>query len=596
MDILVHGQQLQVDDLNRQARKVWNDSAAQARDMAQQAQTLASETGYKKGLIDSQVIVAQCDLTAGLYEQAMESAAQALEFYETYSITDVWQLNVFYILGTAYMRLGDYTTALGWYQRLIQEAEVHRDTAYLALGLRNIGSLHAHQANYTEALYFLDQSIPYFEQLDTVSGLGSAYNNYSWIYGLSGNFNLALEYGYRSLALFENVGHLDGQSRANIVIADLQLKLGNDMRAMEHIESGKQIAETCGNVSSVANASMILSKIYLHRGQYERAIASFKDTLTQAETLQSKMMQLDCHEGLAACYRNLEDWKTALEHREQAVAIKDEIRTEDSIAKLRNLEVLYKTRQAHSAAEAQRRLREEDRRYYKQINQMKDEILNVASHDLKSPLVGIKLTVDSLRRHGRVDDERGQQLVSDIDTTIKQMGKLIVNVLDLAKLETGRALNTEMCDFGAFLEALFADMKNIAEQKHINLHLERPLPLVTLPFDPVRMSQVLQNLIFNAIKYTNKGGAITLSCHIDQHRLTVNVTDNGIGIPAYALPFVFERFYRVPDERHQTIEGTGLGLAIVKAIIEQHNGTIQAESEVGRGTTFRFTLPIDPTG
>ncbi len=390
---------------------------------------------------------------------------------------------------------------------------------------------------------------------------------------------------------------MDGQARANIVVADLQLRSGDDVQAMQHVEIGRQIAKACGNVAAAANALMILSKIYLRRGDYDLAIASFKDTLRQAETLQSKMMQLDCHQGLTECYRRLDDWKTALENQQQGVVLKDEIRSEESITKLRNLEALYKTRQAQSEADAQRRLREEDRRYYKQLSQMKDEILNVASHDLKSPLVGIKLTVDSLRRHGRLEDTRGQQLLSDIDTTIRQMGNLIVNVLDLAKLETGRALDTELCDFGAFLESLFADMERAASQKRIHLRLQHshPLPLVMLPFDPDRLSQVLQNLISNAIKYTPEDGDITLSCSVQQRLLTVTVTDNGIGIPAHALPFVFERFYRVLDERHQNVEGSGLGLAIVKAIIEQHNGTIQVESEIGRGSAFSFMLPLDKT-
>src|SRR5688572_14073003 len=112
MDILEIDQHLQVDDLNLQARNVWNDHAAQARTIAQHAHTLAENIGYEKGSIDSRVILAQCDLTAGLYEQAMENAVHALEFYEAHKIADPWQLNAFYILGTAYMRLGDYTTAL----------------------------------------------------------------------------------------------------------------------------------------------------------------------------------------------------------------------------------------------------------------------------------------------------------------------------------------------------------------------------------------------------------------------------------------------------------------------------------------------------
>jgi signal transduction histidine kinase len=596
MTALGVNQHIHVDELNLKARMVWNDHTAKAREIAQQAHTLASDIGYERGQIDSLVLLAQCDLTTGQYEQSLEQASHALRFYEMHHIADLWRLNVSYILGTAYMRLGDYATALEWYERLIEDAKTYDDMAYVALGLRNIGSLYAHQGNYEMALSFLDQSIPYFEQLETLSGLGSVYNNYSWVHGLSGNPDLALEYGYRGVSLFEKVGHLDGLSRANIVVANLHLQLGNDARAIEHVETGRQIAESCGNSSSAANASMILSKIYVHRGEYEKAIASYKNTLRQAETLQSKMMQLDCHEGLAACYRACEDWKTALEHHEQALLLKDDIHTEESATKLRNLEVLYKTRQVQAEADAQRRLREEDRRYYEHLSRMKDDILNVASHDLKSPLIGVKMTVESLRRHKRLDDARGQQLRRDIETTIQQMGSLITNVLDLAKLETGHALNREAGDFALFLATAFSNMESIAWQKRIKLHLRSPLASTTLRFDAQRIHQVLQNLISNAIKYTPEGGDITLSYAVHDDQVVVDVADTGIGIPAHAIPFVFERFYRVPTEQHQSVEGTGLGLAIVKAIIEQHYGSIRVESEVNKGSTFRFTLPVDKTG
>jgi signal transduction histidine kinase len=116
-------------------------------------------------------------------------------------------------------------------------------------------------------------------------------------------------------------------------------------------------------------------------------------------------------------------------------------------------------------------------------------------------------------------------------------------------------------------------------------------PLITA--DPLRLRQVLRNLVGNAIKYTPPGGQITVSTELEQnHSVRVKVCDTGIGIPANDLAHVFDKFYRVRMDETVDIEGNGLGLAIVKAIVEQHGGKITVESQVGEGSCFSFVLPL----
>jgi signal transduction histidine kinase len=162
----------------------------------------------------------------------------------------------------------------------------------------------------------------------------------------------------------------------------------------------------------------------------------------------------------------------------------------------------------------------------------------------------------------------------------------------LAKIETGRAIVTDSVVVANFLQQLVFDHELLAQSKSMSLSATcSPSDLVAI-FDPLQIRQVLNNLLANAIKYTPANGSVTITISATPTLIQFMVEDTGIGIPKDAIPHLFERFYRVDNERHRAEEGTGLGLAIVKSIVEQHGGAIRVESHVDKGSRFIFTLPI----
>jgi signal transduction histidine kinase len=156
----------------------------------------------------------------------------------------------------------------------------------------------------------------------------------------------------------------------------------------------------------------------------------------------------------------------------------------------------------------------------------------------------------------------------------------------------GRAINTEMVEVVTFAGQVVEEFRMSAEEAQLTLAYDAPAEPLTTAIDPMQIRQVLNNLLSNAIKYTPAGGTIVVKLEHHDDTLRFDVRDTGYGIPEKAQPHIFERFYRVEDERHQAQDGTGLGLAIVKSIVEQHGGTIELESTVDVGTTFRVILPI----
>ena len=184
------------------------------------------------------------------------------------------------------------------------------------------------------------------------------------------------------------------------------------------------------------------------------------------------------------------------------------------------------------------------------------------------------------------------KILDRIETNSITMSHLIGSLLDLAKIETGRALDAKPVELFNLIQQVIDNITPRLEQKHLTIELDCDKPSLQVQCDALQMRQVFENLLSNAVKYTKNNGHIKIKITTTTAEVMICIADNGIGIPQRDLPLLFDRFYRVNDEEHQTEEGTGLGLAIVKSIIEQHGGTIHVESAVGQGSTFTLTLPL----
>jgi signal transduction histidine kinase len=186
-------------------------------------------------------------------------------------------------------------------------------------------------------------------------------------------------------------------------------------------------------------------------------------------------------------------------------------------------------------------------------------------------------------------DDAGHELVQQIDHQIERMREFVMGVLDLAKLETGRALSIEPLPMVHYLRSIVQDFQPRANEKQIALGFTASDADIVAEFDPVEIRRVVENLLSNAIKFTPSNGEIMVTIDLNDE-VIIRVSDTGVGIPQAAIPHVFDRFFRVNNEAHRAVDGTGLGLAIAKSIIEQHSGKIWVESVEGQGSTFSFNL------
>jgi len=224
-----------------------------------------------------------------------------------------------------------------------------------------------------------------------------------------------------------------------------------------------------------------------------------------------------------------------------------------------------------------------------EAERMRTALVSTVSHELRSPLTAIKGYVDSLLDGGPWDEATQREFLEIIAVSAEKLAVLVDNLLDAAKLEAGvLRMEMEPVRVERIAQQVLDHRRRLAPSHDLRLEVDGDLPLAEA--DPVRLEQVLANLVDNAIKYSPQGGAITVRVSAGD-RITVRVSDEGIGITPEEAERLFERFYRVDNGLARSTKGVGLGLYICKSLIEGHGGRIWVESNPGRGSTFAFILP-----
>lgn len=227
------------------------------------------------------------------------------------------------------------------------------------------------------------------------------------------------------------------------------------------------------------------------------------------------------------------------------------------------------------------------------LDESRQEFVSNVSHELKTPITSIKVLADSLNLQEDVPIELYKEFMQDIVNEIDRESKIIDDLLSLVRMDKpSGAMNISSVNLNELMEIVLKRLKSIAQKKNIELLFESFRPVVA-EIDEVKFTQVVSNLVENAIKYNNLDGWVHVALNADYQYFYVRVEDSGIGIPKENQDMVFERFYRVDKARSRETGGTGLGLAIVKKIILMHHGTIKMHSEEDVGTTFTVRIPLN---
>ena len=232
----------------------------------------------------------------------------------------------------------------------------------------------------------------------------------------------------------------------------------------------------------------------------------------------------------------------------------------------------------------------QDITYLKQIDRLKNEFVHTVSHDLRSPLTAILGYVDLLDRVGPINAQQHEFIIR-VQNSVKNITALVNDLLDLGRIEAGFDSQKEVVPLEGIIRYALETLGSQISDKKLNLHLNLPTDIPQMHGNPIRLRQMLDNLIGNAIKYTPEGGDITIDVEAQSDQIILRISDNGPGIPPADQPHIFEKFYRASNVP-KGVGGSGLGLAIVKSIVDNHQGRIWVDSLLGQGSAFTVVLPL----
>jgi len=229
----------------------------------------------------------------------------------------------------------------------------------------------------------------------------------------------------------------------------------------------------------------------------------------------------------------------------------------------------------------------------KRLDQIRSDFVANVSHELRTPLSILRGYIEMLLDNPKTSREELARILAIMERHSKRLGRLVDDLLSLARLESSSAsLELNAVGIKDLFDNVIRDWKEKLTAKNLKVNVDLPSDASTLRADETRLQEVLYNLLENAVKYSRENGQIRLQAARHGSELVLSVTDNGLGISKDDLPRIFERFYRADKARSRELGGTGLGLAIVKHIAQLHGGRVEAESELGKGTTIRVVLPV----
>ena len=235
----------------------------------------------------------------------------------------------------------------------------------------------------------------------------------------------------------------------------------------------------------------------------------------------------------------------------------------------------------------------------KQLDELKAEFVSVASHELKTPINVIIGYLQLLQEnvYGELTPKQ-REICLTLASQAQALSRLVRQLLDVSRFEAGGGkLELRPMPLSPFLAELETTFRVLAIQRNVRFQVDRGSRLPDqVVWDEDRMSEVLGNLLSNAFKFTERGGAVELSVVARDAAVRMEVRDTGAGIPPENVPYIFEKFFQADNQASASAKGTGLGLAIAKSIVSAHGGSISVESTLGKGTTFSLTLPVRASG
>lgn len=508
-------------------------------------------------------------------------------------------------IGSLYHKQGNDNEAINFHKKSLELNIADSFKLGISANYINLGVAYNSLKDYDKAQYYFEKAMLLKNNLGDKAGLLKCYNNLGVICMNTGNTQKAIEYHTKTMEIAESINSLADKAMSQINLGYDYQKAGNHQKAIQQTTKGLELAKQCNDLRMQQDCGKVLSECYAKTGQYERAyeMLNFYKKISDSLTNINNAKEIS---KIQTQYQSIQKDNQIKSLR--ITATKQEL----DIQQLRNysfwalfllvvviLLVLFFRQKAKNAKKVQNKLQE--------INDLKTAFFANLSHEFRTPLTLMLGPAEKLLETATDKDRPFLQL---IHRNAKRMLSLDEQLLEFTKLDSGvQKLKLSKGNIVLLVKAIVDSFSLQASQHKIILESKSTERIIDCHFDTDIIEKVLGNLISNAIKYTPKGGSIsvtvateagtptetTASATQNTNNLLIRVIDNGLGIAKEKQDIIFDRFYQVKNYKSEHPSGYGIGLALVKELIALHKGQLSLTSDLGKGSIFSVHLPLDPS-
>lgn len=577
------------------------------------------------------------------YDSALSYSFQALALSQQHRLYPE-QIIIFATIGEIYQEVGNSYKAIEFFMQAQMLAERLNRHPESADALLKVGQVYSTIGNETKAIEYFNRALNLSQSQEYTKGVADSHFFLANAYQSRSNLELAYQTHQTALAIRTRINDHSGIGMSQLALGRIYLLKGQEEQALHQMKKALAVFEERNDEARQAAAYIDIASLHLAQKKYKDALPFLQSALSIGEVRNDKKIIRDSYEQLYSCYAALKDYEQALKYKDLFVAISDfiygeeserrmaELQTRFEIAeKEREIEVLKKDNQLHELAmQKQGNFRDflltslvlliiilvliiylyrNNRRNTRQLqstnltinqqnselqelNATKDKFFSIISHDLKGPLNSLTGFSGMLIKHtDALSKEEIQMLAKDFDKSLKNLLSLLENLLEWSRSQTGMLdVKPTPLQVKSLINSNVDLLHKMAENKNIQIQTEVPGTLWAYAGEN-QMNTVLRNLISNALKFTQAGGQVTVKARESKDVLEIAVADNGVGISREGLQKLFKIEHKHSSQGTANEKGTGLGLMLCKEFIEQSGGTLTVESQEGKGSTFRFTVP-----
>lgn len=600
-----------VDALNGLAWELRSSDPTQALSYAQQAYELASQHSYSRGIAYGLMNLGVAQRYLADYESALTFLLQAHSLFSSANDRQ-GRAGTLNWIGNVYLRMGNYPSALEYYLQSSTISEELNDSQLTASCLTNIGRVYYGMGDYTHSLDYHLRSLRLRENMtDRLEEAMVSWDISRTYYGMA-EFDNALLYCLHSLRIRRNLGDYRGMAASLHVLGDIHQKTGDPFRALLNYRRALVAVQIVDEKYGEAMTNSRVGALYLQLNRADKALSYLLKALDIAGNIKAHEVEYETHHLLYMLHKKEDNYQQALHHFELFYALKSDVTSRQAEQTLQSVQRGYEIEKTQKEAEIYRlknveladALQEvqmlnenlaQVNVHLEALNKEKNEFLGIVAHDLQNPLAGVSMTASLVKSYiSKMQPEDVKQHMEKIERTIDRMKEIIVNLLDINAIESGKLrLSPESIDVTALILSVLGEYIPRARSKKIELHYTPSSP-VYIWADRQATLQILDNLISNAVKYSPIGTSVWLAASGTEGPTRVEVRDEGPGLTHDDKKNLFGKFARLSAKPTGGELSTGLGLSIVKKLVEAMNGGVRCESLEGHGATFIVELPRPP--